>query len=78
MKLTDRDIANLNWMIRCNADRIGFLGPSVRRQGSIAELQHLVDAGLARIVPPAGRGDAGGYWITEAGRRALVDGGRDG
>lgn len=74
MKLTEQDLTNLRWMEKCNKKRIGFLGPS-SRWGAMPELDNLVKAGLATFVIPHGRGDKGGYWITDAGRQALATSG---
>lgn len=77
--MTETDISNLKWMIRCNDDGIGFLGPSVRRLGRLPELEHLTLAGLATCndgTPWRPVKSRYGYWITDAGRLAVTNGER--
>lgn len=78
--MTETDISNLKWMIRCNDESgIGFLGPSVRRFGRLPELDHLTKDGLATCYdgsPWQPVKSKYGYWITEAGRLAVTNGDR--
>ena len=64
--LTERDRAELAWMIRVNgAGREnggrGLYGPTVRRLGSVPECDRLTAMGIARL-------SEDGYWILPAGR----------
>lgn len=70
-ELTERDQANLSWMIRCNDEYgCGYLGPTVKRFGRIQECETLVQSGLARCSDRASA-KARGYFITSEGRAAL-------
>ena len=73
-ELSERERIDLRWMVRCNADNIGFLGPTIRKSGPLPELDGLVRKGLAEVRRPIIRSIMhGGYWITVAGRRALEE-----
>ncbi len=78
-ELTDDELTCLRWCARLDRapDRIGFLGPTVKRHGPVPEYASAVAKGLVRCVEPMApvyRGGAApfGYWITAEGRRALA------
>jgi hypothetical protein len=68
--LTPEEISTLRWMERVNGTGRGLFGPTVKRQGSLAECARLVEMGLAELRLTDGKIDdpARGYFITEAGR----------
>lgn len=75
--LTISDITALRWSVSCNERGVGYLGPTVKRHGPLPELTRITAEGLLRCeedVRSFGRRDAEqcGYWITDAGRAALV------
>jgi hypothetical protein len=68
----------LRWAADLNADGIGFLGPTVIKQGPLAEYSSACALGLVRCVAPDAKGSRPGldwrpfgYWLTEAGRATL-------
>lgn len=70
--LTEEEIIGLRWMRSCNARRVGYLGPTVRKEGPLAVYEHLVLEGLSTLTnTPWGHKESQGYWITAKGNAAL-------
>lgn len=73
--MTEQDLSNLRWMIRCNDQyKVGYLGPTVKRFGRVPECELLVEAGLAKCNDGLGwtaKNPRLGYFITAEGRAAL-------
>ena len=72
-ELTEAELPCLRWCNEVNTEGVGFLGPSVRRDGPVAGYAGLIERGLVRLVPQSAfsRVEDEGYWITPAGRAAL-------
>ena len=71
-KLSEAELTLLRWCAEINPQKVGFLGPSVRKHGPIAEYARAVDFGLVTLEQAAGRPvEVMGYWITDLGRAAL-------